>query len=171
MGEGKWSAKKPKSSLLYTDANNLYGWAMLQFLPTGGFVWIKESDRLQNLQKQIEKGKLADDASEGYILKVKLKYPKELHPSHTDYPLAPERMRAKKEWLSKKQQELIKRSGQRYTPTDKLIPNLYDKDEYVIHYRNLQYYVSQHREIFWGADLRRFSEIISAQILYPGAKH
>src|SRR5688500_10812438 len=29
--------------------------------------------------------------------------------------------------------------------------------------------VNYHREIFWGADLRRFSEIISAQILYPGA--
>ncbi|CAB4408477.1 unnamed protein product [Rhizophagus irregularis] len=94
MGEGKWTAEKPKSSILYLDANNLYGWAMLQYLPT-------------------------------------------------DYPLAPERMKVKKEWLSKKQQEIIARSGQRYTSTDKLIPNLFDKDEYVVHYRNLQYYVSQ----------------------------
>jgi len=52
-------------------------------------------------------------------------------------------MRVKKEWLSKKQQELIECSGQRYTPTDKLIPNLFDKSRYVIHYRNLQYYISQ----------------------------
>ncbi|GET54475.1 hypothetical protein GLOIN_2v1775922 [Rhizophagus irregularis DAOM 181602=DAOM 197198] len=52
-------------------------------------------------------------------------------------------MKVKKEWLSKKQQEIIACSEQRYTPTDKLIPNLFDKDEYVVHYRNLQYYVSQ----------------------------
>jgi hypothetical protein len=30
-----------------------------------------------------------------------------------------------------------------YVPTDKLIPNLFDKTKYVVHYRNLQYYVSQ----------------------------
>ncbi|CAB5352426.1 unnamed protein product [Rhizophagus irregularis] len=52
-------------------------------------------------------------------------------------------MKVKKEWLSKKQQEIIACSGQRYIPTDKLIPNLFNKDEYVVHYRNLQYYVSQ----------------------------
>ena len=52
-------------------------------------------------------------------------------------------MKVKKEWLSPKQQELIQRSGQRYVPTEKLIPNLFDKDEYVVHYRNLQYYISQ----------------------------
>jgi hypothetical protein len=52
-------------------------------------------------------------------------------------------MCVKKERLSKRQQEIIACSGQRYVPTDKLIPNLFDKDEYVVHYRNLQYYVSQ----------------------------
>ncbi|PKK62067.1 hypothetical protein RhiirC2_790910 [Rhizophagus irregularis] len=93
--------------------------AMLQYLPTGNFHWVKEKNKLSNIQRQIESNEIPDDSSEGYILKVK------------------------KEWLSKKQQEIIARSGQRYTPTDKLIPNLFDKDEYVVHYRNLQYYVSQ----------------------------
>ncbi|GET51323.1 uncharacterized protein LOC114537920 [Rhizophagus irregularis DAOM 181602=DAOM 197198] len=143
MGEGKWTTDKPKSSILYLDANNLYGWAMLQYLPTGNFHWIKEENELSNIQRQIESNEIPDDSSEGYILKVKLEYPQALHSQHTDYPLAPERMKVKKEWLSKKQQEIIARSGQRYTPTDKLIPNLFDKDEYVVHYRNLQYYVSQ----------------------------
>ena len=143
MGEGKWTADKPKSSILYLDANKLYGWAMLQYLPTGNFHWIKEENELSNIQRQIESNEIPDDSSEGYILKVKLEYPQALHSQHTDYPLAPERMKVKKEWLSKKQQEIIARSGQRYTPTDKLIPNLFDKDEYVVHYRNLQYYVSQ----------------------------
>ncbi|CAB4437493.1 unnamed protein product [Rhizophagus irregularis] len=42
MGEGKWTAEKPKSSILYLDANNLYGWAMLQYLPTARALVIKK---------------------------------------------------------------------------------------------------------------------------------
>ena len=41
MGEGKWCMEKLKSYLLYLDANNLYGWAMMQYLPTGGFRWVR----------------------------------------------------------------------------------------------------------------------------------
>ena len=143
MGEGKWNPKKQKSFLLYLDANNLYAWAMLQVLPTGGFEWVTDEQEIRNLQKKIEAGKLSDTALKGYILDVDMKYPKSLHPQHTDYPLAPEKMKVKKEWLSKKQHELIERSGQRYTPTEKLIPNLYDKKRYVVHYRNLQYYLKK----------------------------
>jgi len=128
---------------LYLDATNLYGWAMMQYLPTGGFHWIREKNTLKKLQKEIENGTIPDDNAKGYILKVKLSYPEHLHPSHTEYPLAPEKIKCKKEWLSKKQLEMIEQSGQRYTPTEKLIPNLNDKDEYVLHYRNLQYYIQK----------------------------
>ncbi|GET61924.1 hypothetical protein RIR_jg11882.t1 [Rhizophagus irregularis DAOM 181602=DAOM 197198] len=99
MGEGKWTAEKPKSSILYLDANNLYGWAMLQYLSTGNFHWVKKENELFNIQRQIESNEIPDDSSEGYILKVKLEYPQALHSQHTDYPLAPERMKVKKEWL------------------------------------------------------------------------
>jgi hypothetical protein len=143
MGEGKWIAEELKSFILYLDANNLYGWAMLQYLPTENFCCMKDEEELADLQKKIESNSIPDDASKGYIFKVNLKYPHILHPQHTDYPLASERMHVKKKWLSKRQQEIIVHSGQRYVPTDKLIPNLFDKTEYVIHYRNLQYYVSQ----------------------------
>jgi hypothetical protein len=97
MGAGKWCAEKLKSFLLYLDANNLYGWAMMQYLPTGGFCWEKDDYELARLKSQINNGLIADDADEGYILKVKLSYPKELHSSHTDYPLAIERIKIKRE--------------------------------------------------------------------------
>ena len=33
---------KPSNYITYLDANNLYGWAMSEDLPTGGFRWVPE---------------------------------------------------------------------------------------------------------------------------------
>jgi len=57
------------------------------------------------------------DENIGHILQVDLEYPKSLHDIHNDYPLAPERMHGK------------------------LIPNLYNKRNYILHYSALQKYV------------------------------
>ena len=54
------------------------------------------------------------------ILEVDLDYPESLHDEHNDYPLAPERITISK--------------------VDKLVPNLNDKKNYVIHYENLNLY-------------------------------
>ena len=56
------------------------------------------------------------------ILEVDLDYPKELHDLHNDYPLAPERIMCKNN-------------------VEKLIPNLYNKERYVLHYENLKQYM------------------------------
>ncbi|PKC50812.1 hypothetical protein RhiirA1_485290 [Rhizophagus irregularis] len=95
MGEGKWNMNKPKSFLLYLDANNLYGWAMMQYLPTGNFRWIRDEQKLASLRDEIISNEMENDIPEDYILKVKLAYPRELHHSHTDYHLAIERMKGK----------------------------------------------------------------------------
>ena len=36
----------PTSYIQYLDANNLYGWAMSQSLPVGGFKWMSEKHLL-----------------------------------------------------------------------------------------------------------------------------
>ena len=100
MGEGKWLVDKLKTYLLYLDANNLYGWAMMQYLPTGGFCWIRDENALSRLKSKINNGLIKNDADEGYILRVKLRYPESLHASHTDYPLAVERMKVKRNGLA-----------------------------------------------------------------------
>jgi len=69
----------------YLDANNLYGWAVSQPLPVGNFKWMKES-QLENWQE------ISSKEGRGSILKVDLKYPKELHDLHNDYPFASERI-------------------------------------------------------------------------------
>ena len=56
------------------------------------------------------------------ILGVELEYPKSLHDLHSDYPLVPEQIEVNK--------------------IDKLIPNLWDKKKYILHYENLKQYLS-----------------------------
>ena len=56
------------------------------------------------------------------ILEVDLEYPEHLHDLHNDYPLAPESVKIGR--------------------VDKLIPNLNNKTNYVIHYENLKLYES-----------------------------
>ena len=122
---------KENSWMMYLDANNLYGWAMSQALPTGGFEWVS------CLNQEVQT--LEANASNGYILEVDLEYPEELHDAHNDYPIAPERLEVKKAWMSGYQKNLLKTMyGGTSNEVEKLVPNLYDKTRYVLHYRNLQ---------------------------------
>ena len=56
------------------------------------------------------------------FLEVDLEYSKDLHNLHKDYPLAPERIKIR--------------------IVEKLIPNLNNKTNYVVHYENLKLYES-----------------------------
>jgi len=71
--------------------------------------------------------------------------PNHLHDLHSDYPLAPERMEVKKDMLSAKQLEILGES--KYNSMKKLIPNLFAKLKYPIHYRNLKLYLSLGMEL------------------------
>jgi hypothetical protein len=39
----EYDSSKPKSNITYLDANNLYGYAVSKYLPTGDFKWIEPS--------------------------------------------------------------------------------------------------------------------------------
>ena len=132
----KYDENMPSKYIMYLDANNLYGWAMSQYLPTGGFKWLTE--------KQIKKINLAqynEDSNKGLLIEVDLEYPKELHDLHNDYPLAAERVCVNNNMLSK----YCKRIATKYNISTglvgKLIPTLSNKEKYVLHYRNLQLYL------------------------------
>ena len=108
---------KPETYIQYLDANNLYGWAMSQSLPTHGFKWVKNitKEKVLNILEQ-------RSSSKGYIFDVDLEYPKHLWKLHNDYPLAP---------------EPTKVDG-----VEKLISHFRAKKEYVIHYQNLKQYLN-----------------------------
>ena len=62
-----------------------------------------------------------------------------MHDLHNDYPLAPDKIKVKKEWLSDYQKELLGKDN--ILNVEKLVPNLMDKEKYVVHYKNLEFYV------------------------------
>ena len=113
-----FNKNKPSKYLMYLDANNLYGCAMSMKLPTHGFKWLTsgEMEKLFNTQELHTWNKTP------CILEVDLEYPEKLHDLHNDYPLCPERVECKNR-------------------VEKLIPNLKDKNKYVVHYKNLTQYL------------------------------
>ena len=66
----KYDEKAPSKYIMYLDANNLYGWAMSQYLPTGNFKWMSDKEI-----KQINIEKYKADGKKGLILEVDLEYP------------------------------------------------------------------------------------------------
>ena len=58
---------KSLTYLIYLDANNLYGWAMSQMLPTHNFRWLTEEEISALVIEQ-----LLDDGNIGYILEVNI---------------------------------------------------------------------------------------------------
>ena len=67
----EYDSSKPTRYLQYLDVNNLYGWAMSQALPTGGFRWADvHPDEISELVNRSDRG---------YLLEVDVAYPRELH--------------------------------------------------------------------------------------------
>src|SRR5258708_31294728 len=79
---------KESKYITYLDANNLYGWAMSQYLPYRGIKWIdpKEFDMKYYMTN------MKEDSDISHILEVDIEYPKELHDLYNDYPYCPEQV-------------------------------------------------------------------------------
>ena len=61
---------------------------------------------------------------------------------HNGYPLAPEKLAVSSDMLSKYCKEIANKYEIKVGDVKKLIPNLGNKTKYVLHYRNLQLYLS-----------------------------
>ena len=125
--------------LLDLDANNLYGWAMSQPLPTDTFTWVSEEDLHQLYSKVME---LDKNAPNGYILEVDLEIPEDKHDYFNQYVPAPQHMQVAEDMLSPFNEECLAKLNMKHTKGTKLIPNLHNKQKYVIHYRALQCYIA-----------------------------
>ena len=127
--------KKLSTFITYLDMNNLYGWAMSEYLPYGEFKWLKNIDKF-------DVNSISEKSEIGYFLEVDLEYPDELHELHNDYPLAPEKLAVSSDMLSKYCKEIADKYEIKVGDVKKLISNIGNKTKYVLHYRNLQLYLS-----------------------------
>ena len=98
--------------LQYVDANNQYGWAMTQNLPTHGFLWKKAEDFTPEKIDELVKNDM-----KGYLLGVDVEYPKELYENHNELPFLAERMKIGRE--------------------EKFVANLKDKKGYAVQVKTL----------------------------------
>ena len=105
---------KEPSYLKYWDVNNSYRWKMSQKLPVNDFQWVEGvSEYNEDFIKSYN-----DESDEGYFLEVDVQCSENLLNFHNDLPFLSERMKTEK--------------------VEKLVSNLHDKTEYVIHIRNLK---------------------------------
>ena len=133
----RYSKSDENTDIMYWDANNLYGWVIIQDLPYMSFKFLSKKEI-----NGFDLNSLDENSPIGYILAVDYEYCKDLHDSHSDYPLCPEKIKVNSDMLSKYCKGIADWYGIKVDGVKKLIPNLGDKVKYVVHYKKLQYYLS-----------------------------
>ena len=96
MGGGVSHISKKCKSDENTDIIYWDGWAMIQDLPYGGFKFLSEEEI-----NSFDLDSISSNSLIKFILEVDLEYCKELHDSHSDYPLCPEKIEVTSDMLSK----------------------------------------------------------------------
>ena len=124
-----YNPDKASVYIQYLDANNLYGWAMSQPLPTHGFEWMENLTKEKVISILEEQGGfgVTRPPHQGFLFEVDLLYPRDLWKLHDDYPLAPEKKKVKN--------------------VEKLFCDFIPKKNYVVHYQNLKQYIKMGIEI------------------------
>ena len=117
----------------FFDVTSLYAGTMQQTLPLDSYSW----NEIITLAEVLN---TSDDSPVGYFVEVDLEYPIELHDSHNDLPLAPEKLSIQQSWLSPFAESFgVKIASE---APKKLIETLFDKQNYVCHYRNVKFYLN-----------------------------
>ena len=131
------------TKLLYIDANNLYGWAMSQYLPTGDFKKMRSCYGIYDsaLMNEIKEDILntPDDNEFGYFIECDLEYPAEIKEKTENFPLCPYQTKADPNLFSEYMNS-VKQPN--YKPTEKLMCDLTNKYNYMMHYRMFRFYTN-----------------------------
>ncbi|XP_071054946.1 uncharacterized protein [Onthophagus taurus] len=73
MTDGTFNTDLPSNYLMYWDANNLYGWAMSQYMPVNGFVWLDAAQigsfEFRNVSDTSDYGNLKHAVAHGLIVR------------------------------------------------------------------------------------------------------
>ena len=103
---------------------------MSEYLPNEGFNWLKNIDKFDIMS-------INDKSPTEYFLEVDLEYPDKLHELHNDFPLAPEKRAISSDIMSRYCKKIADKYDIKVGDVKNLNPNLGNKTNYVVHYRNL----------------------------------
>ena len=90
----RYSKSDDNNTIMYWDANNLYGWVMVQSLPVCDFKFLSKKEI-----NRFDLDSISENSETGYVLECDLEYCRELHDSHSDYPLCPEKIEVSSDML------------------------------------------------------------------------
>lgn len=125
------------SEIVYIDCNNLYGGAQMCKLPIGEYQWLTDREL-----KDFDITKEDLDGNIGYFVECDLRYPSSLHKKHSNFPLAPEFLQVEEKDLSPYQIHALQITQKSNTYKDcKLMCTYFDRQNYVLHGRNLKLYI------------------------------
>ena len=141
MGD-RFVESNENKQILYIDANNLNGWAMSQYLPTGDFKKIKfgcEHDSVLMNETKEDILNTPDDNEYGYFIECDLEYPVEIKEKTENFPLCPYQTKADPNLFSDYMNSLKQTN---YKPTPKLMCDVTNKQKYMMYYRVYKFYIS-----------------------------
>jgi uncharacterized protein YeeX (DUF496 family) len=139
----------PKSYITYWDANAQYPYAMSMKVPKSSFRFLQDHEI-----DSFDINNIDVDGDLGWVVECDLHIPDSLHDYFNNFPPIATHYKPSFDELSESNKSYIKKTGFSYRPTQKLIPNLYDKKEYVTHIKNLKFYLSL------GVQLKKVHRII-----------
>ena len=150
--------------IFYIDANNLYGWAMSQYLPTGEFENISFLNTLGQqscnyLLDQIVEDllEIPDDNEYGFFIFIEcdLEYPVDIKEKTKNFPLCPYQTKADPHlftlYLNSVNQPNCK-------PTSKLMCDVTNKTKYMTHYRAFKFYINMGMKVTKIHTIYRFKQ-------------
>ena len=116
--------------ILYIDANNLYGWTMSQYLPTGEFKKLQLPENYSQDQLVEDLLQIPDDNEYGFFIECDLFYPAEIKENTKNFPFCPYQTKADPDLFSAYMNSV---NQPNYKPTSKLMCDVTNKSKYMIH--------------------------------------
>ena len=130
MGD-RYIQSDENKNILYIDAKNLYGHSMSEPLPY-------DESKFDNNVKLEDILSTPDDKDIGYFFEVNLKYHDNIKEKTKHFPFAPVNKKINPDDFSDFMKEIIPDT---YTQMKKLICDCSDKENYLIHYRMVKFYI------------------------------